>query len=64
MKNEVLQKPNRKTTIVSVSLESELHQEAKKTAHRLGMTVSMLVRQLLRRQIQTGGDLTVSEKPE
>jgi len=36
-----------------------LHEEAKTIARRYGLSISMLIRQLLRRQIADGGDLTI-----
>jgi antitoxin component of RelBE/YafQ-DinJ toxin-antitoxin module len=55
----------RHTTVVSVSLEPELHDDAKKMAKRYGMTVSLLIRVLLRRQSITGGDLAIPDnKPQ
>lgn len=52
-------KKNRHTNIVSVSLEPELAEEAKRVARRLGLTVSGLIRALLRRQIISDADLTL-----
>ena len=43
----VTKRKNRLTTIVSVSLEPELAEEAKRVAARYSMTVSGLIRQLL-----------------
>jgi antitoxin component of RelBE/YafQ-DinJ toxin-antitoxin module len=48
-----------KTNIVSVSLDRELADEAKRVARSLGMTLSGLIRQLLRAQIMTDADLTI-----
>lgn len=50
---------NRNTNIISVSLEPELAEEAKRVARRLGLTVSGLIRALLRRQIISDTDLTL-----
>jgi len=58
-KNNKTKPKTRNTLIVSVSLEPELHEEAKTIARRYGMSISMLIRQLLRRQIADGGDLTI-----
>lgn len=49
----------RNTNIISVSLEPELADEAKRVARRLGLTVSGLIRALLRRQIISDTDLTL-----
>jgi antitoxin component of RelBE/YafQ-DinJ toxin-antitoxin module len=47
------------TNIISVSLDRELADEAKRIARSLGMNVSGLIRQLLRAQIMTDADLTI-----
>jgi hypothetical protein len=58
-------KRTRTTNIISVSLEPELAEEARRTAQRLGMTVSGLIRQLLRQQVIRGSDLIIPiDKPE
>jgi antitoxin component of RelBE/YafQ-DinJ toxin-antitoxin module len=50
-----------RTNIISVSLDRELADEAKQVARSLGMTLSGLIRQLLRAQIMTD-DLTIRRK--
>jgi antitoxin component of RelBE/YafQ-DinJ toxin-antitoxin module len=52
-------KRTRTTNILSVSLEPELAEEARRAAQRLGMTVSGLIRQLLRQQVIRGSDLII-----
>jgi tRNA(Ser,Leu) C12 N-acetylase TAN1 len=48
-----------KTNVTSVSLDPELADEAKRTARSLGLSLSGLIRQLLRAQIMTDADLTI-----
>jgi antitoxin component of RelBE/YafQ-DinJ toxin-antitoxin module len=48
-----------RTNIISVGLDRELADESKQVARSLGMTLSGLIRQLLRAQIMTNADLTI-----
>jgi antitoxin component of RelBE/YafQ-DinJ toxin-antitoxin module len=48
-----------RTNIISVSLDPELADEAKRVARSLGMTVSELIRHLLRAQSMTDADFTI-----
>jgi hypothetical protein len=48
-----------RTNIISVSLDPELADEAKRAARSLGLSLSGLIRQLLRAEIMTNADLTI-----
>jgi antitoxin component of RelBE/YafQ-DinJ toxin-antitoxin module len=48
-----------RTNIISVGLDRELADESKQVARSLGMTLSGLIRQLLRAQIMTDADLRI-----
>src|SRR6516225_6717564 len=51
--------------VVSVSLEPELAEEARRTAQRLEIPVSGLIRQLLRQQVIRQSDIIIPiDKPE
>jgi hypothetical protein len=52
----------RNTRVVSVSLEPELLDDTKKMAQRYGVSVSLLISLLLRRQAIIGGDLVIPDK--
>jgi antitoxin component of RelBE/YafQ-DinJ toxin-antitoxin module len=48
-----------KTTVISVSIDRELADEATRVARSLGMSVSFLIRHLLREHIMSNADLTI-----
>jgi hypothetical protein len=66
LEQKVVTAPKKKragtTKIISISLDRELTDEAKRVARSLGMTLSGLIRQLLRAQIMTDADLTICRK--
>ena len=66
LEQKVVTAPKKKragtTNIVSISLERELTDEAKRVARSYGMTLSGLIRQMLRAQIMTDADLTIRRK--
>jgi len=66
LEQKVVTAPKKKragtTNIISISLDRELTDEAKRVARSLGMTLSGLIRQMLRAQIMTDADLTIRRK--
>ena len=55
-------KKTRNTTIISISLEPEEALEARRVAKRFGLTVSGLIRLLLRERAITGAEITIRPK--
>ena len=66
LEQKVVTTPKKKragtTNIISISLDRELADEAKRVARSLGMTVSELIRHLLRAQSMTDADFTIRRK--